>query len=725
MEFPPLNHLRNRIMNRIKMNRFSIKLPKKTNIHYFRHLQKNSMSKQNLMKTAQLLLLLTAALFVSTFANAQSKATIKADEEFATEAYIEAARLYKTAEPTAKELIEKGRIFFQLGECYRLSKLYSQSEEWYAKAITAQYYNTNTEVYFNYAIALQEQGKFEDAEAQLNKYIAKGGEKSKANTRIAACKDAATKKSAKAKILVENLVELNSTSYDFSLVYSTKKGDEFIFSSSRKESTGVDTDPVTGEDFFDLFVAERDKKGKWGSPAPLKLPVNTPSHEAAACFNKDFSMMYYTLCKYENKDRYACDILAAKKSGAGYGEPTNLNLIPREQGGDDSSRVGHPTISADDKYMVFSSNMPGGKGGKDLWYVTYDKKSDSWSKPTNLTALNSVGDEMFPYLAKDGNLYFSTNGRGGFGGLDIFKAEKTGDMTFNAPIAMDYPINSSSDDFGFVLNEVTEASKFSGYFTSNRPGGKGLDDIYSFMEPPLEFELVAIVYDEKTGAPLANSNVVVKGSNGDDYKITTDGNGGFALDKTKIKAGTSYSVDVQKDKYIGAGDKFSTVGVTQSTKFAREYFLAPIIIGEVYSMPLVLYPYDKAELLVDETVNSQDSLNYLLDIMQRNPNFVVQLEAHTDARGNDDYNQNLSQRRAETCVNYLISKGVDAARIKPVGKGESDPRTLTNAVGTFPAGTKMTEAYINKLPADQQEAAHLLNRRTIFRIVDTNYVPKK
>jgi hypothetical protein len=297
--------------------------------------------------------------------------------------------------------------------------------------------------------------------------------------------DANDKKAAKAKILVENLVALNSPSYDFSLVYSTKKGDEFIFSSSRKESTGVGTDPVTGEDFFDLFVAELDKKGIWGSPEPLKLPINTTSHEAAACFNSDFSMMYYTFCKNERKDRFACDILVARKSGAGYGEPTNLNLIPREQGGDDSSRVGHPTLSPDDKYMVFSSNMPGGKGGKDLWYVTYDMKSDSWSKPTNLTALNSAGDELFPYIAKDGNLYFSSNGHGGFGGLDIFKAEKTGEMTFNAPVAMDYPINSISDDFGFILNEVTEASKFSGYFTSNRPGGKGLDDIYSFMVPPL------------------------------------------------------------------------------------------------------------------------------------------------------------------------------------------------------------------------------------------------
>jgi peptidoglycan-associated lipoprotein len=680
------------------------------------------MSKQNLMKTTRLILFATAALFISTIATAQTKATKKADDEFAVGGYTEAARLYKTAEVGVKDLTEKGRVFFQIAECYRLSTLFNMSEEWYGKSITAQYYNTNAEVYYNYAMALQEQGKFEEAISQLNKYLGKGGEKSKANDRIKSCQAAADKKAARPKLQVENMTDLNSPSFDYCLIASAKK-DEYVFSSARKESTGSATDPITGQDFMDLFTSTKDKKGKWSTPVPVSDVINTTSHEAVAGFDKDFTMMFYTSCRYDNKERFACDIMVAKKSGAGYSETKNLNIIDRNA--DDSSKVGHPAMAPDGKYLFFASDMPGGKGGRDIWFMTYDKKSDTWSKPSNVGSINTKGDEMFPYIAADGTLYFSSNGRGGMGGLDIYKAEKTGDATFGAPVALEYPINSSSDDFGFILEEGNTESKFSGYFTSSRPGGKGLDDIYYFKEPPLEFTLVATVYDEKTGSPLADSDVTVKGSNGDDYKIKTDGNGGFTLDKTKVKPATTYTVSVQKPDYIGTGDKFSTVNIGVSTNFAREYFLKPVLINQEYKMPTVLYPYNQAELLVDAEVNSQDSLNFLLDIMLENPKYVVQLEAHTDARGADDYNQQLSQRRAETCVKYLISKGIEEGRLKPVGKGELEPRKLANAESGFPAGTVLTEAYITALPADKQEAAHLLNRRTVFRIIDTNYVPKK
>lgn len=675
------------------------------------------------MKITRLLLIIAVSLFVSNVAVAQSKATKKADDEFATGGYTEAARLYKVAEAGVKDLTEKGRIFYQIGECYRLSTLFSQSEEWYNKAITAQYYKTDAEVYYNYGIVLQEQGKFEEAIAQFNKYMEKGGEKSKAKSRIQSCEEASKLKIGKPKVIVENLAELNTPSFDYSLVYSSKKGDEFVFSSSRKESMGTETDPKTGEDFMDLFVAERDKKGKWGTPTPLNNTVNTPSHEGVACFNSKFDVMFYTYCKYDNKFRFACDIMQAKRSGKGFGDPTNLNLIDRTV--DDSSRVGHPWLTPDEKFLLFSSDMPGGKGGKDIWYVTYDKKNDTFGKPVNLAAVNSAGDDMFPYVAADGTLYFASNGRGGLGGLDIFKAEKTGDMTFGAPVALEYPINSSSDDFGLVLEEKNDKSDFSGFFTSSRPGGKGLDDIYYFTVPPLEFELVANVYDEKKGSAIADADVTVVGSNGDNFKLKTDGNGGFALDKTQIQPNTTYDITVAKDGYIGTGDKFSTVNLKTSTKFAKEYFMMFIDTTIEYKMPLVLYPFNKAELLIDENINSADSLLYLYDLLSRNPKLAIQLEAHTDARGTDAANMDLSQRRAKTCVDFLVSKGIDPGRLKAVGKGESEPRTLATDESGFPAGTKMTEAYINKLPADRQEAAHLLNRRTVFRIIDTNYVPKQ
>lgn len=675
------------------------------------------------MKLVQLLTLSLLALCFSVSVVAQ-KGVQKADAEFANLAYVEAAKLYKVAEPTVKNLDDKARIFFQIGECYRLIANNAGSLEWYEKAITAQYYNINPEVYYNYGLSLQKLERFDDASAAYNKYIAKGGEKSKANAMIATCKTAADKKAAKTKIIVENMAELNSPFFDYALNFSSKKGDQIIFSSSRQAATGSGADPITGESYVDLFFSDQDKKGKWSSPQLVAGEVNTASNEGAGTFNKDYSEFYYTQCRVDGKYRFGCDVLRAKKGANSYTNVTNLNLIDRNE--NDTSVVGHPALSPDDKYMVFASDMDGGKGGKDLWYVTYDKKNDSWSKPTNLSSLNSKGDDMFPYFGEDGTLYYSSDGQGGLGGLDIFKAEKTGDMTFGPGAPLDYPINSSANDFAIVLDGKKDGDKrMSGYFTSNRPGGKGQDDIYRFSEPPLEFALIGTAYDKETGAPISGANVTISGSDGSNFTLTSDGNGGFSLDKTQVKGNVTYNVDVQKEKHIGTGDKFSTVGLTSSTTFAREYFLIPIADpSKEYEMPLVLYPYNEYTLLIDENVNSADSLNYLLDILQKNPKLKIQLEAHTDARGKDDYNQKLSENRAKTCVEYLISKGIASDRMVPVGMGEKQPRTLAKNVGEFKAGTVLTEAYINKLPKEQQEAAHLLNRRTIFKVIDYNYVPK-
>lgn len=691
-------------------------------IVYFRHLQNTRINKTNLMKIPQLLIL-SLAIVLSIGASAQ-KAVKKADLQFENLAYVEAAKLYKVAEPTVKNLDDKARIFFQLGECYRLTTSYGAALEWYDKAITAQYYNINPEVYYNYALCLEKLDRWDDAIAQHNKYIAKGGEKSKANDRIAACKAAAEAKVAKAKLIVENVAELNTPFYDFGLEYSAKKGEQMIFSSARQAANGSGVDPITGESCQDLFFVDIDKKGKMSTPQPVTGESNTPKHEGAMCFSKDFSEMYYTSCNCDIKLPSGCDIMKAKKTGNNWAKGEVVMLVDRNE--DDTSSLGQPFLTPDNKFMLFVSDMPGGKGGKDIWYASFDKKSDTWVKPVNMKEVNTPGDDMFPFVSKDGTLYFASNGRGGMGGLDIFKADKTGDISFGAPTALPYPINTTADDFAFILGEGKEEDKsYWGYFTSNRPGGKGMDDIYKFNEPPLEFSLVGTAYDKNTGTPLSGAKVTVTGSDGSSYNLTTDGNGGFSLDKTQIKAATNYSVQVDKEQYIGTGDKFSTVGLTVSTKFAREYFLIPIIVNVAIDMPLVQYPYDQATLLVNNDVNSEDSLNYLLDILQRNPKIRIQLEAHTDARGDAKYNQDLSQRRANTCVEYLIKKGIDPARMVPKGMGENEPKTVVADMHGFKKGDVLTEAYIAKLTAEQQEAAHALNRRTIFKILDYNYVPKK
>ncbi|MFN0030745.1 MAG: OmpA family protein [Flavobacteriales bacterium] len=674
------------------------------------------------MKISQLLTVVMVAAF--SIATTAQKAVDKANTAFENLAYTEAAKLYKIAEPTVKDLDQKARILFQIGECERLSSKYSQAMDWYDKAIIAQYNNTNSEVHYNYGLCLENLERWDDAIAQYNKYTAKGGNKEKANARIAACKDVAEKKMGKQKFIVENMAELNTPFFDFCLRYSAKKGEQMMFTSSRQAAQGNAVAPITGESCEDIFFVDVDKKKKMSSPQPVAGQVNTGKNEGGVCFSKDYSEMYFLMANCDPNLPGPCDIYRSKKASSGWEEAKSINLIDRNA--DDTSSVGHPYLTPDNKYMLFVSDMPGGKGGADLWYATFDKKSDTWTKPTNMGAINTKGNEYFPYISeKDGSLYFSSDGHtGGLGGLDIYRAEKTGDISFSSPSALPYPINSTSNDYAIVLMEDDSDNGFAGYFTSNRPGGKGMDDLYKFTEPPLEFTFKGTAYNKETGSTLPGANVLISGSDGSSYKLTADGNGGFSLDKSQIKLETTYTVDVQKDKYLGAGNNFSTVGKKASANFENEFFLIPIIERVEYTMPLVLYVYDQTTLIIDDAVNSQDSLNYLLDLLQKNPKIAIQLEAHTDARGEGPYNQKLSDGRAKTCVDYLISKGIDPGRLKPVGKGENEPRTLASAAGNIPKGTTLTEKYIMALPEAEQEAAHTLNRRTIFRIIDTNYVPK-
>lgn len=638
----------------------------------------------------------------------QSKYTEDAERAFERGAYAEAAQEYLRNYSKLDGVDVKGEVNFMIGECYRLMLNYDAAEDYYDKAVVARYDEENPEVHFRHGQVLQAQNKFDDAVEKYNEYKEKGGDKTKANAAIDECEALAlAMDEPPSRYVVEQIPMLNSEQFDYAPRWSDKREDEIIFASSRPSSTGSDDDPITGESYMDLFKSEMDKKGKWSTPVPVNNTVNTPNSEGGVCFDKRYKRMYFTRCIDEKKATLACDIYYADMRGRDFGPAEPLNIIDREV--NDSSQVGHPALTPDDEYLVFVSDMPGGYGGKDLWYMKYDRKDDKWGDPKNLgEKINTPEDEMFPYFRGDTTLYFSSRGHGSMGGLDIFSAAFAGEeMQFADVERLPAPINSSADDFGLVYKDDEEM----GLFSSNRMGGKGKDDIYEFKMPPLEFNYIANVYDFDTGTPLANAKVMVQGTDGNSYELTADGNGGVKLDNGEIVKETNYSVDVSLDGYIGTGDQFSTVGLSESTTFAREYFLKEIVLDKEYDLPLVLYPFDESELLINEEVNSADSLDYLYDLMERNPNFVIQLESHTDTRGSADYNQRLSQARAETCVEYLIGKGIAADRIEPVGKGESDP--------------KISDAEINAMATEEeQEKAHQTNRRTVFRILRYDYVPK-
>ena len=638
---------------------------------------------------------------------AQSDLTSEADRAFERRGYFEAAREYVAVYGKIKSDVQlKGYCAFQAGEAYRLHHEPAMATEWYDKAIGLKYGDRNSHVYLVYGDALRDQEAFDDAIEMYSRFEAAGGDSRVAESRIEKADLAALMiEEPESRYMIEPMVLLNSDAYDYAPTYTGKDRDELVFASSRESSAGTDEDPITGQAYMDLFHSQQDKKGRWSEPEPVGNTICTEHNEGGACFDSEGKTIYFTRCMEMDGSNLACDIYFAKKQGNGYGATAALGLINRDE--NDSSQVGHPALSPDDMYLVFASDMPGGYGGKDLWFVKSEGGSFASSIPQNLgDAINTAGDDMFPHFRANGDLYWSTNGREGLGQLDIWKAEaREGELAFGEPKALPFPINSAADDFAIAY----QGDKEEGVFTSNRLGGKGLDDLYAFKLPPLEFCYQAYVYDYDTGMPLSGASVTLESQDGSVNTFTADDEGELSLCEGEVGEAMTFNVGVAMEGYIGTGDLLTTVGLTESTTLAREYLLKEIVLNKEYDMPVVLYPLGSAELLVDETVNSKDSLNYLVDLLERNENLVIQLEAHTDSRGSSSANKALSQDRAETCVNYLIERGI--ARDRLVAKGYGEDALL------------VSDAEINKMPAGERENAHQRNRRTVFKIIRFDYKP--
>jgi peptidoglycan-associated lipoprotein len=441
----------------------------------------------------------------------------------------------------------------------------------------------------------------------------------------------------------------------------------------------------------------------------LGLEVNTEGNEGAPIFNSKRTLMFFTRCPSEKKKVYACDIWVSKKVGNNFSEPVMLALKPAP-GKEDTITVGHPALTPNEDALVFATNWKGAghKGGKDLYMVKIDKDGKPSGQPVNLGAdVNTAKDELFPFVRFDGSLYFASNGHSGMGGMDMYRAEKTGENTWGQVENLKAPLNSASDDFAIVFDGENDK----GFFTSNRPGGKGQDDIWRFYMPDMVFALQGTTYDKKTNTPLAGVKISVVGTNGSNFSAITDENGGFSFVENGkdryIKEGVSYSIIAEKEGYLVVKDQITTVGLTESTTFVKEYFLQPF--DKEIKLPQILYDVDQFFLRPE----AKDSLETLYQTLVDNPNIVIELRSHTDARPTRKYpggNKELSQKRAQSCVNYLIEKGIDPARMIPVGMGPDEPVVTMEQIKKM--GTK-----------EEQEAAHQTNRRTDFRVIRSDYVP--
>ena len=475
---------------------------------------------------------------------------------------------------------------------------------------------------------------------------------------------------------------------------------------------------------MDLWFTTRDNNGKWSEPQLLPNSINSKDNEGPSVLSPSGDEIYFTRCPRMKKVDLGCAIFYSKRKGDSWTQAKMIKLKPEDA---DTLSCGHPAMDSEMKIMIFAADFPGGYGMHDLWISEYDPREESWMTPVNLgPEINSIADEMFPYLSDNGDLYFSSDSYEGFGGLDMFKAKKVGDNKWSDLENLRYPLNSNEHDFGIILERNTDRR---GLFSSSRDGTKGHDDIFNFNIPPVLLKYYVEVTNSETGDPVPGATIKVttidtSGGIRDEFVKTTDVDGTILFNeiskgKRYIKHDLIYEVECQKDSFLVRKSKFSTFNLEDNKTFYDPFEVQPVS-EKAIDFPEVQYALDKAELLVDtlqasdRKINSKDSLDFLYTTLIDNPSIVIELQAHTDCRGGDDYNQKLSQRRAQSCVDYLIFKGIPTERMKAVGYGEAKPKM---------EGLEC-DAISNLSTEEEQEAAHQKNRRTQFIVLNFDYVSK-
>jgi peptidoglycan-associated lipoprotein len=658
------------------------------------------------MKNFTKFALTTTAILAFAFSvNAQKNYLKDADLAFDNHQYFNAIELYKQAYVKVKKADVKSKILYRTGVAYNEINDLKGAETYYNKAIKAKY--PDPIVTLKLADCLKAQQKYPEAIVEYNNYKKEVPSDVAGENGVKSCELAQQWKDAtntpETRLKVENMALINSKESDYSPAYADKKGNKLIFSSNRQGALGA-MDVTTGQNHYDLYETALDKNGKWSTPTAI-AGIDSKMNDASVSVSRKGDVMFMTRCPEEKNKKLKCQLYVCKKQGPNWAEP---ELLPFNI---DTVAFAHPAISVDGKTLYFTSSLAGGYGGKDIWKSTMDGKV--WGQPVNLgPSVNTQGDEMYPYMADDDKtLYFSSNYHLGMGGLDIFKAEKSADGKFTkAPENLKYPMNSAGDDFGIIF----EGKKMRGYFSSNREGGKGSDDIWSFNLPPLNFNLTGTVVSEKGNEPVKNAMIHLKGSNGDMFEQKTGADGKYIF---KLKENTSYEVSVATDKnttsqtytigFLANKDigKLTTVGENESKDYIKDFALTPVLPGEI-RFPAVLYDLGKSTLRPE----SKDSLNFLYQTLIDNPTIVIELQAHTDSRGNDKANQKLSEERAKSCVDYLnIEKKIPMARLMSKGWGEKKLLVKDDVINK--AKTK-----------EEKEALHAKNRRTVFRIVNWDYV---
>ncbi|MDR2475781.1 MAG: OmpA family protein [Bacteroidales bacterium] len=628
----------------------------------------------------------------------------EANRRFEIGEYYEAAQMYRkiyNKTPSKKREL-RAELSFKTGECNRFINNTGKALSGYRNAIRYNY--PDSILYLYSGMMFLKDGKYGEAAKQFDIYLQHNPKSRLAHEGKKSAELAPQWKKTPTLYEVKRMEKFNSRRSDFAPMFAGKELDAIYLTSSRETSKGETKSGITGLKFNDIYVAKQDEKGEWQLPESVEGNVNSEYDEGVCTFTGDGATMYFTRCNVDAESSHAASIYVATRSGAQWSEPSELKIFR-----DSTWSVAHPSVSADGAFLYFCSDIPNGYGGKDIWRAYLSEGKVVAVENLGLD-INTAGDEMFPYIRENGELYFSSNGHAGMGGLDIFKATEMQDGKWSVE-NMRSPINSNSDDFGITFAGDRE----SGFFTSNRNDARGYDHIYSFMRPSLTIEVEGWVVD-KTDEIVPDAIIRAVGDNGSIYKTIARKDGHYTI---LIERGTDYVMMAAAPGYINSSQRISTSGEEKSHSYPVDFVLPsitkPVLIDNIF------YDYDKATLRPE----SKTALDELIDLLNRNPHITIELASHTDMRGSDEYNISLSQRRAKSVVDYLIKGGIDPDRLTPKGYGESVPKIVDKKLAEKHNFLKeneiLTEEFILALTPEQQEIADQINRRTEFSVLKTTY----
>jgi len=618
--------------------------------------------------------------------------------------YYDAANQFKTAyqRTPPKDRKQRGEMANKMAQAYERISSSQRAAAAYRNVI--RYKQDNGDTHRQLAACLMKEGDYTEAVKEYQIALDSMPDNQTIAAELEAAKTASAAKERGSKYIVSRMDVFNSRRQDYSPMLYGDQFNQLYFTSTRNEAQGDAISGITGVKAGDIFVSEKDDKGKWGTPQDIVSGLNTKDDEGTPAFSVDGREMYITQCKTDpNYPRYA-QIAVSNRADASWGAAKKLEISR-----DSLSNFAHPALSPDGNWLYFISDMPGGKGGLDIWRVSLSGGTTGGVENLG-EPINTPGDEEFPTFRPNGDLYFSSNGHGGLGGLDIFIA-KVGDDHHYHLEHPGYPLNSQGDDFGMTFEGLHNR----GFFSSNRGDARGWDHIYSFELPEVIQTVKGWVY-EMDGYELPAAQVFMVGDDGTNKKLSVKGDGSF---EQEVKPGVTYILLATCDGYLNHKEEIHVTPVEDSKEYTLQFPLAgihvPVLIDNIF------YDFDKATLRPE----SEKALDGLVKLLNENPNVTIELSAHTDYIGSADYNKRLSQRRADAVVAYLTAHGIARDRLTPVGYGKEKPKKirkkLTEKYPWLKENDVLTEDFIKKLDKEKQEIANQLNRRTEFTVLRTTY----